>query len=415
MNLKSTTILSGIITLVRILSGVISVKVIAVSIGPAGVAYVGQFQSFIAIISNIAGLGIGNGVIKYVSEHKDDHINFLKTIHTSLYITLLSTFFIAIITFYLSDELSSYILGTNKYYFIFYILATTLILFSLGQLITQVFNGMQLIQALTKIKIYSSLLGVGITLVLVYFYGIVGALISLVISQVVIFFIALYFVKKENLLNASILKFSYDKQKARLLFGFSLMSIVSIVLTQARQMYLRDYVITNISTEAAGYWQAVWKISEMYLMIVTTSLSVYYLPKLSSTKSNNLLRIEIFKTAKFILPLVFFAAILIYLSRDLIINVLYTNEFNAIRDLFLFQLIGDFLKIAGWLISFLMVSKAMIKPFIITEIVFILTYLLFSVLLIPVYGLQGLTIAFAINYFLYLIFMIYYFRKILFQ
>jgi PST family polysaccharide transporter len=256
---------------------------------------------------------------------------------------------------------------------------------------------MQLIQALTKIKIYSSLLGVGITLVLVYFYGIVGALISLVISQVVIFFIALYFVKKENLLNASILKFSYDKQKARLLFGFSLMSIVSIVLTQARQMYLRDYVITNISTEAAGYWQAVWKISEMYLMIVTTSLSVYYLPKLSSTKSNNLL------------------TILIYLSRDLIINVLYTNEFNAIRDLFLFQLIGDFLKIAGWLISFLMVSKAMIKPFIITEIVFILTYLLFSVLLIPVYGLQGLTIAFAINYFLYLIFMIYYFRKILFQ
>jgi PST family polysaccharide transporter len=41
-----------------------------------------------------------------------------------------------------------------------------------------------------------------------------------------------------------------------------------------------------------------------------------------------------------------------------------------LAPLFLWQLIGDFFKIAAWILSYLMLAKAMVKTFIVTEIVF---------------------------------------------
>ena len=44
MNLVKTTLLSGLNTAVRMAAGLLSVKAMAIFVGPAGVAYLGQFQ-----------------------------------------------------------------------------------------------------------------------------------------------------------------------------------------------------------------------------------------------------------------------------------------------------------------------------------------------------------------------------------
>jgi PST family polysaccharide transporter len=95
--------------------------------------------------------------------------------------------------------------------------------------------------------------------------------------------------------------------------------------------------------------------------------------------------------------------------------MLYSKEFEAMTQLFAFQLIGDFFKMAAWILAYLMLAKAMTKAFIITEVVFSISYVLLGYVCIHLFNLNGITIAFAINYFIYLIIMIALFRKLLFK
>jgi PST family polysaccharide transporter len=64
-------------------------------------------------------------------------------------------------------------------------------------------------------------------------------------------------------------------------------------------------------------------------------------------------------------------------------------------------MIGDVLKIGSWLISFLMLGKAMVKSFISLEIIFTISYIFFNYLFIELFGLKGAAIAYTINYLLY--------------
>jgi PST family polysaccharide transporter len=76
-------------------------------------------------------------------------------------------------------------------------------------------------------------------------------------------------------------------------------------------------------------------------------------------------------------------------------------------ELFLFQLIGDVIKIASWLLGYIMIAKAMTKLFIFTEIFFTLTFIGQSAFFIKIYGIIGLTIAFMLNYVFYLVFLFF--------
>jgi PST family polysaccharide transporter len=64
------------------------------------------------------------------------------------------------------------------------------------------------------------------------------------------------------------------------------------------------------------------------------------------------------------------------------------------KSLFLFQLLGDVVKVGSWIVSNVLLAKAQIKSFIVLEIIFSLAYFVLSVVFFNVYGIRGLTIAF---------------------
>ena len=83
------------------------------------------------------------------------------------------------------------------------------------------------------------------------------------------------------------------------------------------------------------------------------------------------------------------------------------------KELIFWQLIGDVIKIGSWIISFMMLSKAMTKIFIITETIFALSIIPLSIICIYYFGFKGVAIAFAINCSLYLIVCTYFsFKKL---
>ena len=414
MNFLKTSMLSAISTIIKLASGLVINKVIAITIGPAGIAIIGQFQNFLGIITTLGKGAINSGVTKYVAEYNEsDKQKLNDVISASLIITTMSSVVLGAIIFLGSTYFSIWILKTKEYTLVFKMLGILLIFITLNTLLLSIINGLKKIKLFILINVISSLLSLAITSFLTINYEVFGALIATVIIQALIllvtFSIALKKLDFNFRFNRKVNIVHYQK-----LFSFSLMAIVSVISVSGTQILIRNHLIDTLSIKDAGYWQSVWMISSMYLMVLTTAFSTYYLPKLSELKEAIELRKEILSGYKIILPFVFITALLIYLLRDFIIYLLFTPEFSEMSSLFLFQMIGDFFKMASWTLAFLMIAKAMTKTFILTEIFFALSFYGSTVWLTHINGLIGVTQAYALSYFLYLLLMLVLFSKILF-
>ncbi len=106
MNLLKTSFYTSISTAVTFMAGFIVAKVVAVKIGPSGIAMVGQFQNTIAIFIMLGSGAIGMGVIKYLSQNKADEEAQQKIISNSLSIVLLCSLVVSIFIILTSDWLS---------------------------------------------------------------------------------------------------------------------------------------------------------------------------------------------------------------------------------------------------------------------------------------------------------------------
>lgn len=405
MTLIKTSILSAISTVIKVIAGFVSIKVLAVYVGPSGLALMGQMQNFISMMSSVASAGVNSGVVKYTAEHYEDDEIKQKIWSSALKISLVLIIPMAIAIIFLADFISMKLLNTTEYGSIFIVFAVSIVFFVLNGLMTSILNGQKEIKRLTILNIVGSLFGLAVTIALVTQYELYGALIAGIISQSIVFFVTLAFVLKSSWFRLSMFLGSMDKEYKNKLLKYSAMALVSATMIPLSHMYVRDYIGTHIGWDEAGYWQAIWRISETYLMLITTTLGVYYLPKLSSIKDKSELRTELLYGYKIIMPIVIITALGIYLFRDFIIHILFTEKFSPMAELFLYQLIGDVIKIAAWLLGYIMVAKAMTKLFIFSEIFFVWSFVGFVVLFVNMHGLIGVTMAFLVNYIIYMIFL----------
>lgn len=415
MNLIKTSFLTGISTVIKIITGFIVNKIVAVFVGPAGIALVGQFQNFTSIIMTFANGAVNSGITKYSAEYFDDKEKKAKMLSTALMISVVCSLIVSVFLILGQKQLSIHLLKTAKYSSIFLVFGITLVVYSLNNYCMSILNGHKEIRKYVAVNIISSIVGLVFTGSLVVLFGLYGALLSCVTAQTVVFVVTILFVIKSDWFAMNNFIRGFDKKSLVKLSKYSLMAIVSALTVPVSQILIRNYIADTISIDAAGYWQGVWKISDVYLTIITTSLSVYYLPRLSELKNNYELRKEIFSGYKILLPTVAIIALFIYMIKIPIINILFTDKFLPMTELFKYQLIGDFLKISSWLLAYLMVAKAMTRWFIITEIVFSISFVLLSIFFVDKFGLIGVTQAFALNYFLGLIFMIWLFRSLIFN
>ena len=108
MNLISTSFYTGIATLIRTISGFLLNKILAIYVGPSGLAFIGQFQSFVGMILQFASGAINTGVVKYTSEFRNNEEEKRKIFSKALCIGLAASIPVAIILLVFAVELSDF-------------------------------------------------------------------------------------------------------------------------------------------------------------------------------------------------------------------------------------------------------------------------------------------------------------------
>ncbi|MQT92792.1 O-antigen translocase [Pseudomonas helleri] len=401
MSMLKTSALNAIAVIFKLITMLGINKVLAVYVGPSGYAALGQLQNALTMITTLSSGAVNTGVTKYTAEYHSDVDAQYKIWRTASFLAITGSLISGVVVVLYSKEMAGYFFKREDYSNVFVWVAFSLVFFTFNALLMAVINGKKEIGKYVKANILGSLFSLCVTGLLAWQMGLYGALISLGIYQALSLVATVFICSKLEWFKVSNFFGRVDKVSAINLSKFAAMAVTSAICLPISQILIRNHLIVAFGSESAGYWEAMWRLSSAYLMLATTTLSVYYLPRLSELHTVKEIISEMTAGYKIILPVCALGCVLIFLLKDFIIQILFTPQFIPMRKLFMWQLVGDVMKIGSWLLAFVMLGKAMVKLYIVTEIAFSATFYFAVVCFTNKHGLVGVTEAYAFNYFLY--------------
>lgn len=404
------TSLNSIHILLKLIFGFITSKALALFVGANGMAYVGNFRAFLNVVENFSLLGIQNAIIKYVSEYQNDKTKLKSVLATFGLLLLVSSLSISLILIFGANYLSKQLFNHSEMYgFLFYVLAILFPLYVFSTYCISVVNGFQKYKNVIYIQIISSGIALLFSLFLIYYYSTFGALVSLVLAPVFVFFVCLFFLK--NIISISdVFSFqNFDFSVVKNVSEYVLMALVSGGIGSFVLLEIRTDIISITGLQNAGIYEGLQRISSYYLLFVSSIMTIYFYPKLAEMNSNN--KDIVLYYLKMIIPLFTIGLVIIYFLRKLIIQVMFSSEFETMESLFLWQLLGDLLKAISLIFGTILIAKKQTKVFIITEIISLFILYFSSNWMLHTFGISGIVMAHTFTYFMYLLVLVIYFRK----
>ena len=412
MNFIKTSFLSGLSTAISLLARLISTKIVAVYLGTNGMFLMGQLKDFLRLGNTIGSFGIENGIVKYVSEYESEKTKLSDIIGTSFKINLASALIFSSLILIFKNQISDFLQINFSENFYFLILIFSIISASIHTCFLSIYNGLNKIKLYVLVNIFSNIVSAIILVILVLEMQIIGAFYALAINQIfsLLINIILFFIYKPFEIRWVFKEFVYDNLKK--LSSFSVMAVVGPTCLIISTFIVRDFIFTEFGSDYAGSWEAMWRISAIYLLFLITTFKFYLIPTFSKL-NNNELKKEVFKIWKVVIPIIIIITAGVYITKDLIINILLSEEFILINTIIFFHLLGDVIKINCWVLGNIMISKADTKSFIFFQIEWSVVFVALTYLFIGKYGFVGVSISYFTTYIIHFSLLNLYFRKLL--
>ena len=412
MNFIKTSLYSGISTAISLLVRLISNKIVAVYLGTNGIFLLGQLKDFLRLSNVLSGFGIENGIIKYTSQFQESDEELKKILSTSFKIHLIFSLIFSILILFFSNIIAEYLSldFESKYYFL--VLSISVISFSIHTLLMSIINGIKRIKLYVTINVVSVVISAIVMITLVLKYAVIGALYALIINQIITLAVTCILFYLYKPFKISLLFSGFDFNYFKKLSSFSIMAITGPTCLIISTFIVRYYISDEFDTNFAGSWEAMWRISAIYLLFLISTFKFYLIPTFSKLNNEDL-KEEVFKIWKVVIPIIIIITAGVYLLRDIIITVLLSKEFFLINEIIFFHLLGDIIKINCWVLGNILISKADTKAFVFFQIEWSVIFVVLSYFLINAYGFWGVSLAYFITYVIHFSLLNFHLRKLL--
>ncbi|PHQ29109.1 O-antigen translocase [Leeuwenhoekiella nanhaiensis] len=400
---------------VRVVCGLITSKLIAVYLGASGMALLGDLRNFMSSLQSLGQLGVSNGVIKYTATYKKQPEALHKLVATVLKLPFLVSLGLGLIVVIAAPDLNTLIFeNTADYTLIIRLAGIVLPLFTLQTLLLNILNGLGDFRKVIFINMSINASGVLLSALLIVWFSLFGAMLALLLSGVLALGITLVFLRKYFAKAKELFLLKIDASLLKKLGSYAFMSLFSAVAAPWVYIAIRQYIIETDGIENAGYWDAMLRLSDYYLMFATSILTLYVLPKLATSGTQTNLRKVTTDFYRSILPFFALGLLVIFLLKGFIIRLIYDASFLEMQSIFIWQLAGDLVRVASLVIAYEIIAKRMVKTFVITQLISLSIIYFSSVWLVSRYGFVGAGMAHLLSYSLYLLVVVILFRKKLF-
>ena len=399
MNWLKASSVTALAQIVRLLCGLIIIKLIAMTLGTDGFGRLGHFMSLVSILSVLAGGGILNGIVKYVAEYRsrpDTLFAFLS--NAALYSLIFSSVLCVVMTLF-SENISVFLFDNGHYSSHIVFLGIIQFAYGLVTFCNGIINGLTETRKFARISIIGSLFSLPIACLLLYQYGFSGAVAGLAIINASLLPPALFEIYRLGYLKK--IRLVLDKSEFAKISRFSVMQIVSLATLPVAEIVIRNSIAQHFGWQETGLWQGLMRLSSVYVGFFTMFLGAYYLPILSGLTD----RTRSFQYAvKYLVSTgsaFFVIAVAVFVFRHYVFIIVFSDKFIIPTSFVQYQLTGDFFKIASYVIGFLIVAKANSTLYILGEIIQTGLYFGISIGFIQTGDVTNVFAAYALSNFLY--------------
>ena len=131
-------------------------------------------------------------------------------------------------------------------------------------------------------------------------------------------------------------------------------------------------------------------------------MALYILPRFSEIDDVKEFRKEVFSFYKTIIPVLLIGFLVIYVFRSYIVSFIFTDNFEPVEGLFIWQILGDFVKVLSTVIAYQFLAKKMFWHYILTEAFLVVILYATSIYFIDLFNsVEGAVIAHFVSYVMY--------------
>jgi PST family polysaccharide transporter len=385
-------------TVVRLCLGFASAKISAVYLGPPGVALVGQLTSFLQLMQGAISTAANTAIVNLTAERRSSPARLDVLWATALRIVWALSFAACGIVAVVSMPVSDWLLGDSRYWAALLLCGIAIVIGASESAIASILNGLKQVDLIAKINIGSSILEVSLFAVLVYFYGLWGGLIGTSAMYAVRILVTASVAMRTGHVSLSSLKGHFNRQDARAILHFYPMLLAQAIALPLAQIVVRNLVIDGTSLTTAGHLQSAWRLSDMYVGVMTTALGLYFMAHYSGLSIGQE-RAKVLRTTVLqVLALAILAAGSVYALRNLIITLVLTKDFLPMGELLPFHLIGDVLKLAGYPLAMALVAERRSAWYIAQAGGGPLIFAVATMALLPTFQAQAAPMAYALSH-----------------
>ena len=407
------TVLNGIAQFAKAISSLIINKVIVVLLGSPALLFVGNLKSVFTILQQISGAGVYEGAVKYLSGEYKNRQTFI--LQSCLSLMLVGFFISTALYFILYDQILNLLqLGENDRNLIPWLtggIVLSLLCFVFHTLMQSFFHGLKSYKIIVQSTLISALLTLGVSTALIYYTNKLGLVLSVFVPSVIMLLTYCFHIRKSWHFGQMLFGKPFRLFVFKPVLSFTLMSAVAAMVFPSVLIVIRSLLVEHSGVELASYWEGYSRLSIFMSGLAISSISLYYLPKLVEANTGQEMLRVVFWGVKFLFVVAFPAMLLIFWFGNDIIPLLYASSFLETIYLLKWELLGTFLKLLSFTVSFIMIAKKLTTVFVLSELISGLLFLGLSMLFIDLYAVVGASIAFAGTYFLYLLWVVIYFGK----
>ena len=352
---------SGAVTLFNALRAFAINKLLAIFLPPAMFACVGQFLNLMSIGQATSSLAMQNGWTALTSQNKDSKDKLLGIWRGGLRLTTFASLvtFTVTLLFCFIAPLETLLPGIPTR------LAQAAILFALpGVFATNVItitaavmNGLGENRKWALINIVTSLWQV-LWVAFFLYTGRLSVLSIIATQSIAASFFAIQVASRAGFSVKRIWKTAFDTRSPW--FSYAIMGIVPMIAAPIILTFIRMTIASHFGGNAAGIWQSVWKVSDFLFMAMSAVLTVILLPRISSKMFHPLLLR--------IMGLSLVAIAVLYLGRNILVQVLFSQAYIGAVDYLPLQLVGDFFRSGGYALALVLIARRETGAFLATEI-----------------------------------------------
>ena len=357
--------LTAVAYLSKLLVSLFIIKEISTIHGPAGLGLLGNFMTLVSLASTLAGGGMLSGMITYLGESLGRPLQQQRFTTSAFIYTIFFAIFPLSIGVCCIGGLTELIFFNQTYRVFIYFFLIAQVLVALNNYVFGVVIG------LGKNSVYTLFLLIGnmFALIIAYFaihrYGLWGSIVAIMAPTVLPIIPALFYACKQRWIQP--IQLSSLVEDSRFLAKFTFMRLFSVLCFPLVEILVTNQIKSALGIESAGYWQAVMKLSLAYMTFFSMFLTFYFLPRLSTLRDKRQIIHEV-KQMSYLIGAAFLVMFGIFMCFKVwIIQTVLSDQFLPMGDWIGLQMIGDLFRVLGWIMSFVAVSKAATKWYLLGE------------------------------------------------